>query len=678
MVSFFSAEFRRNPFPVYDHLREQTPILYDENTDALLVFDYDSVRLVLRLLSICALLVLAPCSARTQTATMTEDPAQGTVWDLRILYPAPAAWDAERATVEASLPSLARLKGTLGVSASSLQAALDRMGQTTQRLTRLDAYARLKADEDTSIAENQARVQTVTTLSQRFEEATAFVNPEILNIGRQQVEAFEAADPGLNRYKRPLELILRRTAHTLSPEGEGIIAATQSMRLQPGVTYSLMMYSDIPWPTVQVEGRSAAVDPEGYRRMLENPDREVRRKTFEAYLNTLAAYQSTLGSILRAYLSGPAFEAKVRHYPSSLALILSDDAMPEAPFATLIAETEKSRPILNRYFKLRRRVLGVDQLYLYDLSAPLAADTRRYRLDEAEDLILKAMAPLGDVYVHKLSVGFHSNVMHATVAPHKPAGAYTNPEAYGVLPFVLTSFSGNFDSVSAVAHEWGHSMHSQLAEGAQPFETATYSSFISDTPSLTHEMLLSDYMIAHASTRQEKIVALSQAIDLLRTSYFGVSLYARFELAAHEAADRGEPLTGQRLGEIYCSLLKDFYGGADGPVAIGPADCALWVHASRIVYDDFYLYKYMTATSAAAYFVEGLEKNDVDLRHSYFELLKTGGSDDPYMLLKRAGFDPASSEAYGPMIRRLDRLVQELESVVTLPGAPSAAAAGQR
>jgi oligoendopeptidase F len=274
VVSFFSAEFRRNPFPVYDHLREQTPILYDENTDALLVFDYDSVRLVLRLLSICALLVLAPCSARTQTATMTEDPAQGTVWDLRILYQAPAAWDAERATVEASLPSLARLKGTLGVSASSLQSALDRMGQTTQRLTRLDAYARLKADEDTSIAENQARVQMVTTLWQRFEEATAFVNPEILNIGRQQVEAFEAADPGLNRYKRPLELILRRRAHTLSPEGEGIIAATQSMRLQPGVTYSLMMYSDIPWPTVQVEGRSAAVDPEGYRRMLENPDRE--------------------------------------------------------------------------------------------------------------------------------------------------------------------------------------------------------------------------------------------------------------------------------------------------------------------------------------------------------------------------------------------------------------------
>jgi oligoendopeptidase F len=202
-------------------------------------------------------------------------------------------------------------------------------------------------------------------------------------------------------------------------------------------------------------------------------------------------------------------------------------------------------------------------------------------------------------------------------------------------------------------------MHSQLANKAQPPETSDYSFFIADTPSFTNELLLSDYMISHAGNRQEKIVALSHAIDLLRIYYFGTLLNVQFEMAAHEAADGGKPLTGERFGQMYCDLLKHF----NPSVTIGPADCVLWANA-RVVYYDFYMYKYMTATSAAAYFVEGLEKNDVNLRGRYFELLKAGGSADPYALLKQAGFDAESPEAYRPMVRRLDRLVAELEATM--------------
>lgn len=604
-------------------------------------------------------LTLAPIGS-PQTA---GDPALGTVWDLKPLYADAAAWERDRASVERSLPDLAHLQGSLGKDAASLQAGLDRISRTRQRLTRLEEYARLKADEDTSIAENQARWQSFTSLQAKFEEAIAFLNPEILAMGRERIKSFEREDPKLECHRRELELILRRAPHTLSPEAESLVAATGDMRAGPSAIHDLLTYSDIPWPSIEVQGKPTRVDMEGYKRLLENPDRDVRRKAFGAFTGTWSAYEQTLGGVLSSYLAGSAFEARVRHYPGSLELLVADDAMPAEAFQTLVAETDKAIPILERYFKLRKQALDVDDLRLYDLAVPLANDERSYRLDQAEDLILKALAPLGDDYVRQLAAGFQGHAMHAIVAPHKPAGAYSFGDVHGVLPFVLVSFSGNFDSVSAVAHEWGHSMHSQLANNAQPPETSDYSFFIGDTPSFTNELLLSDYMIAHAGNRQEKIVALSHAIDLLRIYYFGTLLNVQFEMAAHEAADRGQPLTGERFGQMYCALLKHFNPG----VTIGTADCALWANA-RVVYYDFYMYKYMTATSAAAYFVEGLEKDDANVRRCYFELLKAGGSDDPYALLKRAGFDAKSGEAYRPVVRRLDRLLTELEATVADSG----------
>lgn len=630
---------------------------------------------VLQGMAVLAGMIAFPFSARPTQAA--DDLAQGTVWDLSRLYADSAAWEKERAAVESSLPELAQLKGTLGKDAGSLQLALDRISLLRQRLLRMDEYAALKASEDTSIAENQSRVQQINSLQSRFDQAIAFVNPEILSLGRERVEAFERRDPDLERHRRQLELILRKGAHTLSPEAESIVAATGDMRQAPNAIHDLLTYSDIPWPSVQAQDKSVRVDLEGYKRLLENPDRDVRRHAFEAFTGTLSAYEPTLGSVLSAYLAGSSFEARVRHYPGSRGLYVLDGGMPEESFRTLTGEADKALPIFNRYYMLRQKALGLEELRLFDLAVPLAKDERTYRLDEGEDLILKALAPLGSDYVSTLAEGFHARVMHAALGAHKPAGAFTYPEAYGVMPYILVNYSGNFNSVSAVAHEWGHSMHAQLTQRTQPFENRVFSFFIADTPSLTHEFLLSDYMIAHAATRQEKIVALSQAIDLLRTYYFGVLLNTRFELAVHEAADRGEPLTGKRFGQMYCDLLKGFYASPGSPVNIGAADCSLWANV-RIVYYDFYMYKYMTATSAAAYFVEGLENNDTHLRERYFDLLKAGGSDDAYLLLKRAGFDAASPDAYRPMLRRLDRLVRELESTLAEPKGQRAAGTGNR
>jgi oligoendopeptidase F len=594
------------------------------------------------------------------------DPAQGTVWDLRPLFADAAAWDKEREQVEVSLASLAALKGSLGSDPKSLQSGLDFISAVRQRLRRLDEYAHLKADEDTRIEENEARVQVVTGLQARFEEAISFVNPEILASGRERVEAFEKSNPGLRSHQRPLELILRKQAHTLSPEAESVLAAAGDLRQQPSQIHDIFAFADIPWPRLQVGDRKVLLNPAGYFKTLENPDREVRRKAFEGFTGTLSSYQRTLGAVLAAYLTGASFEAKARHYPTSLALALSEEAMPEEPFHTLVAETDKSRPTIRRYIQLRKRMLHVDQMYLYDLYVPLVPDPHRYQLDEAEDMILKAVAPLGDDYVQNLSSGFRGHFMHAIAQPGKAARTYMEDEAYGAPPYIMTTFTGNFDSVEAVAHEWGHGMHSRMAQSSQPFETAEYSAFLADAPSLTNEMLLNDYRIIHATTKPEKILALSEAIDTLRASYFNVALYAEFEIGAHEASDHGEPLTGERFSILYCGLLKRFYGETGEVLKIDDSACPIWANVGA-VYFDFYIYKYLTATSAAAYFVEGLEKNDSALRAQFFEMLKAGGSDDPAALLKRAGFDPALPSAYEPMGRRLERLVSQLETVLNQP-----------
>jgi len=614
-------------------------------------------------------MALSTASAGAESSPTTAS-AQGAVWDLALLYPTPAAWDQEAADIEAALPGLAALEAGLGASPAALRAALDRISDVRRRLQRLHAYAHLGADVDLRVAEAQARTQRVEALQSRFDEAVAFVGPEILALGRAKVEAYEQADPGLGRHRRPLELILRRQAHTLSPDAEKVLAAAEVLRDQPQAIHDTLAYADMPRPTIDVGGKPVRLTQHAYGDIMGQADRETRRRAFEASSITYAAYQRTFGAVLAAYLQGWSFESKTRGYPSSLALSLADDNMSEAPYRTLVAETDKALPAIHRYLRLRRRLLGVEELQIYDLYAPLAKGERTYTLSEGEDLILKALAPLGPDYVSRLSQGFASRVMHAQPGPGKSPAAYTNDEAYGAPPFVLFSFTGGFDSVSTVAHEWGHAMHSRLAEAAQPFETAAYSPFVADAPSLTNEMLLADYMIDHARTHEEKIQALSQEIDLLRSSYFAPAMMAAFELRVHDAADHGEPLTGEHFAQIYCDLLRRFDGAAEGVMKVDDRSCASWSNVQ--VYYGFYLYRYITATSAAAYFTDGVERGDTAVRGRFFALLKAGGSDDPYVLLKRAGFDPATPEAYQPMVRRMERLVDALEAEVANTPAPTA------
>ncbi len=600
------------------------------------------------------------------TAVSAETPPPPAVWDLRPLYATDAAWDTERQAIEAELPGLAALKGGLGDGAG-LEAGLDRIWALKKRLSRLDTYASLLADVDTRIEANQIRQQKADDLRNKLEETIAFVKPEVIGLGRPKVEAFLAERPGLAKDRYELQSILREADHTLGQEAEKLLAAAQTPLEQPASIYRLLANADIPWPTIEVGGKKIVLDQEGYVSHRDDRDPKIRRRVFATFWPVFKTYERTFGATFAANARGTVFAARARKYPDAMAAALARDNVPAEVYRTLIAEAHRGLPTLHRYLALGKKLLGLKDYRYSDVYVPFAEPPRRYSLAEAERLTLEAVAPLGEDYAGDLANGFQGAWMHAVAQRGKRSGAYMNGSAYEVHPYVLMSYSGKYDSVSTLAHEFGHAMHSVLANRTQPYETADYSIFVAEIPSTTNEMLLADHVIAHSKTKAERIYALSQALELLRGTFFRQAMFAEFEAETHAAIERGEALTGADLSRIYLGLLRRYMGEAEGVMKIDPLYGVEWAYIPHF-YSDFYVYQYATSISAAAYFAEGLEKGDADLRRRYFDMLKAGGSDDPYLIVKRAGPDLASPEPYRALVKRMDRLLDRLAAAMAEKG----------
>ncbi len=614
-----------------------------------------------------ATLLMVAFTASAQVRTPSADPAQGAVWDLTVIFPDDAAAEREGVAIKAELPGLIAFKGHLGENAATLRKALDQRSKLMQRARRISSYASLKVAEDARVGSSQALLASAGDLMDQLGSASSFYDPEIIALGRAKIAAFEAAEPGLDRYRHSLEQLLRRADHVLEPQTEAAIAASSALRQSASNTHDVFTNGEMPWPVITVHGKSTQLTFGAYREILTDPDRGLRRAAFESFTSALDAFKNTQAALLQTHVGGAAYEARLRHYSSSAAFLLADDAMPEGCFESLSRAAQGEQPVIDRYLRLRAQALGLADPHVYDLGVPLAGRTRTYSLAEGEAIVLKALAPLGSDYVDRLSEGFHARRMHATAAPGKSPGASTDPVDDSMAPFVLLTYTGDAKSVSTLAHEWGHAMHMDFARAAQPFETADFSVFIGDTPSLLNEMLLDDYMVEHAANRDERIAALSEAIELLRSTYYRVLPMMRMEMAERAAADKGEPLTAEGLTKLECNEMRAFDGADRGVTIVDPAACLAWT-ISQEPYDDLYFYKYLTAVSAAAYFVEGVEHHDSGVRDRYFTLLKAGGSEDPYVLLKRAGFDARDPASYSAIGQRFEREVDALERELRAAG----------
>jgi len=603
-----------------------------------------------------------PAAAASQSAT--------SVWNLADLYPTPSAWDAEREAILKQLPALEKLKGRLGASAASLRGGLDEISALRKRLYRLAVYASLRADENTQITENQARNQLADAAFNQFGEATSFVNAEVAALGAKKAQAFMAADQGLTKHRYFIETALRLAPHTLSPEQEALLASAADPLQQPQAIYGLLANADLPWPTLTIRGKQVTLDQEQYVAYRSDADPAVREQVFKAFWPVFKAYERTLGAVYGANLRGTVFQAKARHFDdkanaagASLAMVQSGENIPRAVYTTLLQEANAGLPTLHRYFQLRSKMLGLKQAHYSDIYVPLAKPAGSYTQAEAQSMTLTALTePMGRDYVARLAAGFKGSWMHATPQRGKRSGAYMNGSAYDVHPYLLMSFNGDYNSVTTLAHEWGHAMHTLYTTSTQPFETSDYATFIAEIPSTANELLLGDYLAAHAKSKEEKIFALSQQLENLRGTFFRQAMFAEFELKAHEMVEKGEPVTGEALTQLYLELLKRYHGDAQGVVKIDDLYGIEWAYIPHF-YRDYYVYQYATCVSAAAYFAEKLGQGDAAARERYFTLLKAGGSDEPYKLVKAAGVDLASPEPYRAVVRRMNRLMDELEAL---------------
>jgi oligoendopeptidase F len=607
-------------------------------------------------------------TATTPVTTAAPAPAHTpVVWDLTDLYADSAAWQSEHDAVLADMERIAAFRGRLGRNAATLADAMELTSGLSKRAVRLFVYATLRGDEDTRVQENLARRQLGNQLLARLGEATSWMNPELLSIGERRIEGFIRQERRLGVHAVNLRETLRFADHTLTPQTEAVLAAAGLPLGGPQRIYTQMAGSDIPWPTIEIDGEQVRLDSQAYTRHRQNPDRNVRKRVFDAFYATWNQYESTLGEALASNTQGQVMNAQVRNYESAREAAMFANALPVSIYDQLVSQAHDGLPTLHRYFRLRARMLGITDLAYYDIYPDLISYNATYTLADSERITLEAMAPFGDDYTSILRRGFDADWTHLYPQDGKQSGAYVFGAAYDVHPYVLLNHQDDFDSLTTFAHEWGHAVHSVLSNSTQPWETSGYPTFVAEMASTINEVLLLRHLQARASSDNERLFLLNQELELYRGTFFRQTMFGEFEAQIHAAAERGEPLTGERLSEIYLALLRSYHGADSGVMAIDPAYALEWAYIPHF-YRNFYVFQYATSVAASTMFAERLMSNEPGARAAVIDMLRSGGSRHPHEMFVAAGVDLSSPAPYRAVVTRMDAIMNEMDAILARRG----------
>lgn len=585
-------------------------------------------------------------------------------WDLSEIFPTPEAWDQAREQVLSDLGKIEARRGTLGDSAESLADTLQLISKTSRDAYRVYAYSSLAGDEDLRDTESQERNQLGDIMFARFSQATAWVDPELLGVGKEVINAYQKEEPRLAPFAFQLENTLRNAPHTLGEEAEQTLAYLSQTFGSPNNIYSLVANSDIPWPEITLSnGETDVIDSQGYGRWRGSENRADRKLVFDTFWTKWSEYRNSVGSILNTHLQTQASLAQARNYDSVLHRELFNDNLPPEVYHTLVDEVNKALPTLHRYFRLRARMLGVEQMHYYDIYPPLVSLDKKFDIETSKEITLKAMQVLGDDWVELQREAINQRWMHVYPQRGKRSGAYMNPIAFDVHPYVLLNHNDDYESLSTFAHEWGHAMHSIYSKQEQPFETAFYSTFIAEIPSTSLELILQDYMTKNAKSVDEKLFYLGFGLESMRGTFFRQTMFAEFELALYEAAERGEALSGERMTEIYGDILKRYHGHDEGVVIIDDLYTNEWMFVPHFYY-NMYVYQYATSQTAGTALYEKIRTEGKAGVDNYKNLLRAGGSDYPYELLKNAGVDMATPGPYRAAVAKMNAIMDEMERLL--------------
>ncbi|HEX7656584.1 MAG TPA: oligoendopeptidase F [Sphingomonas sp.] len=610
--------------------------------------------------ALASLAVAMPVWAQDR-ATATD--ATGAAWDLSDIYPSDAAWDEARKQALAAVPGMAKYKGTLGNSADALAAALVAQSDLGRTISRIYTYISLKADADLRVAANQEKQAQAIDLYTAFGEATSWVSPEILAIGKAKIDSFIASNDTLKkRFDFFLADTLRQADHTLSPDEENLLAGTAAPFSGPGDIREQLVASDIPWPSITLStGKQVRLDDQGFTLNRDAANRADRKAVFDTFFGEYGKFQSSLGAAYLSHVKADIFTKKARKYPTSLAMYLAGNNIPEAVYRTLVSETNTGLPQLHRYFELRRKLLKLPDMAYYDIYPPLVQLDKKVTVPEMRTTVLEALKPLGPDYVSMLAKATAGKWMDPLPRPGKKSGAYMNPgAAYDVHPYLLLNLGENYEGMTTFAHEWGHAMHTLLADKNQVYDKSNYPIFLAEIASTCNEQLLVAYMVAQAKTKQEKIFYLGQQLEQIRGTFYRQAMFAEFELEAHDKAEAGEGLSGDGFTKIYLDLLRRYHGQK---VAIADTYGSEWAYIPHF-YNSFYVYQYATCISAASYFARQILKGGAKERDNYLTVLKSGGSDYPVDILKRAGLDMTTPAPYQAVVAVFKDTLDQVEALM--------------
>lgn len=617
---------------------------------------------------ILVLLITGTDNAVSQTRDRSEVALEDT-WKLEDLYSSDEAWRAEKDSVAGGLDGLLQYKEKLAESSDALFQCLDMVSALSKSLNRLGSYASMASDLDLRNAHYIGLQQEVNQLSTHFGSKASFIEPELLKLTSSDIDRFIREQPKLEVYRFYLDDLQRRKKHKLSEKEEKIIAETGMMASGPEDIYSIFTNAELPFPEVSLaDGKTATLNQAGYGRYRAAADRTDREMVFREFWGTMNSYRQTLGASLYANIKGDVFYARVRGYDSSLQASLDVNNIPVEVYHSLIDNVNKNLGVFHRFLKIKKRMLGVDTLKYSDLYAPTVKGVDlEYSIDEAKALVLKAIEPLGKAYSDVVKNGFSNRWIDVYPTEGKRSGAYSNGSAYDVHPYILMNFKGQYDDVSTLAHELGHTMHSYLSNKNQPYPLADYSIFVAEVASTLNEALLFHEMMNEITDDDVRLSLLMEYLDRIRQTVFRQTQFAEFELKMHEMVEKDIPLTGDVLTEVYGDILKKYYGCDEGITQIDDFVNVEWAYIPHFYY-NYYVYQYATSFTASTALAEKVLDKDKGAAEKVLTFLSSGGSKYPIDLLKQAGVDMTTSAPFDNTMDAMNRTMDEIEKILDKKG----------
>jgi oligoendopeptidase F len=601
--------------------------------------------------------------AKPETRNRAEIPVQYK-WDFTPIYPSWEAWSASMQDMEAKMDAFAALKGTLAQGPAAVLKAYRAYDEIGILQYKVYCYAMLQRDVDTRNQDVAGKFQRVGALFAKFGTATAWFTPELLAIPQPTMEKWIAETPDLGIYRFTILDNYRQQAHVLDEKGERLLSLSARFNETPRTAYQELSTSDIKFPKVTLsDGKEITLSPGAYQEVLmTNRVQADRAKAFESYLKTYAATANTYAAIYNAVMQRDWFVAQGRNYATTLDAALDGNAIPAPVVQTLVDTVRGATAPLQRYLKLRRKLLGLETYHLYDGSIPIFQSDKKYPYDEVKELVISSVAPLGADYVAKYRRFVSGGRIDVYENEGKRSGAYSMG-VYGVGPYLLLNYNDTLDAVFTFAHEAGHAMHTVLSNENQPFVTSGYTIFVAEVASTTNERFLLNQLLQTTTDPKERFLLLQHAVDSIVGTFYTQVLFADFELQAHRLVEQGQPITADVLSDIYRKLLADYYGDA---VTVDDLYKFTWSRIPHFYNSPYYVFQYATCFASSAQLFKAMTTGGEAERRAatdrYLTLLKSGGNDHPMVQLQKAGVDLTKRETVQAVVDQMNELVSQMEA----------------